>query len=310
MEPEAEWSHSSGEQRPPLIKRIVLGIAIIVPIVLLSIWGMGRLASAFMGEAVPSDMTHQCVGLGAGDTVMRPYNVSLEQLVAFIKSNKFDALSPGKTKDVAWKQESDDSYTLTITTKDTLAGSQSATKISFRLVEGKGPLKNCGPNTLSFQRQVVDGRDADEQGAANFIAVLLMASGFSEAASESPVAPKGTAFNTEGTMNGAEPQAASMEEVIKTQETSGNTPLNEFSGVSFPNTVETRRAAAEFNRMSHSGMTDPQGGFSICPDRATSKAILDDARKATPMLLTETVAKDAHRYSTLDLITKSENQPT
>jgi hypothetical protein len=37
-------------------------------------------------------------------------------------------------------------------------------------------------------------------------------------------------------------------------------------------------------------MTDPQGGFSICPDRATSKAILDDARKATPMLLTETVA--------------------
>lgn len=85
----------------------------------------------------------------------------------------------------------------------------------------------------------------------------------------------------------------SMDEVTEARELIGKHPIPIFPGVTFPSSPEARRAAAVFARMSFPGMTDPQAGFFICPDRLTSASILTVSRKVKPSQLVSTVVDHA-----------------
>lgn len=89
----------------------------------------------------------------------------------------------------------------------------------------------------------------------------------------------------------AGPTEASMDEVMSARPRIGKSPLRTFPGVSFPATASARSAASQFARMAFPGMTDPHSGYSICPDRATSKSILDAARKGPSDQLTDIVSE-------------------
>lgn len=79
-------------------------------------------------------------------------------------------------------------------------------------------------------------------------------------------------------------------DVMRAEEAYGPHPLGNYPGVAWPQTPESQHAAATFARMSHRSITDPTTGYVICPDRATSQALLSAGRRARPMMLAETVA--------------------
>lgn len=79
------------------------------------------------------------------------------------------------------------------------------------------------------------------------------------------------------------PKGATLDEVMSAREKVGLRPLLKLADVQFPATIRSRDAATQFARMSYPGITDPVGGYFICPSRAVTSSILDTARNLPAM---------------------------
>lgn len=162
---------------PSVVKRLLIGLAVTLPILAIFVWAIGKFDLTASGAGTPTAIAHQCVGLSAGDTVMRPNEADVTQLTTLMNSPQMKSLAPSTVKESwGWSDEGTGHYTLTGTTTDDLTKSEVVTKWSFRRVAGAGDLKSCGPDTLAFEREIVDGRDSGQEAVKRFLMALLMAS--------------------------------------------------------------------------------------------------------------------------------------
>lgn len=186
--------------------------------------GLDKLRHAFGGALVSSSLTNQCIGLGFGDQVMRPTDISFGSYIDTLSSDAFkNPLAPSTNDELHWDDEGGGLFVLTIITTDELAQQKTTKKQSFQLVSGNDDLKTCGPDTLAFQREVVDGQDTTQNGMQNIILTLAFAASQQQTSSSGPKSsvatpnPQSSAIQSSLSIASSSPDVLTEDELAKTR---------------------------------------------------------------------------------------------